>query len=148
MYLYNKQKELPHKGARYVAIGLGSFILGKWLYRDEFKKRLAESKSNTPYMQIFRKHFGLPQINHAGDFSQTGDQTYGGLDSLDVRANDPMSNLPYNRSMTGGIGYKPTGQESGFVSGSHDNLDNSKLEVPKQTTSYEELRAKNRGLAR
>jgi len=137
MYLYNRQKQLPHSTLRYFALGALTFSLGKWAYRGELKRRLSENPSNTPFMQGLRKLVGSEPIV-ATEFSKSGPSyahesiTSSELTSWDslgayTEPNFGQSNQDFDRSFGS--------ETSGFA-------------PPKHGSTYEELRAKNRGLIR
>lgn len=150
-YLYNKNKNLPHKVSRYVLIGFGAYIIGKYSYRDELKRRLVQNRSNTPFMQALRKGFNLNPVvatdgygtdsvmeyrGRAGNDSSDWDNTELSADRLPEMGNprQPAFDQPLQQQPPPSPPY-----ESG----------NYRFDPPqKEAASYDELRARNRGLIR
>lgn len=147
LYYYNKVKNLPHKPTRYFLLTGLAYVLGKWSYRGEFIRRLAESPLNTPFMRAMRQSMGVPQRIDSSDFP--GDQnpefsTNYSRDTSGWGQTDPSSpQLPHSSLSypTHPLPEHPIPYNS-FQS---NEPDNSLTSQQKPATTYEELRARNRG---
>lgn len=147
--MYNKTKSLPHSIPKYLAMSTVAFIFGKWTYRNEFKRRLAESPLNTPYMQTMRKSLGItPSVR--SEFSDTGLAYSGGKDEFSDTWSSGAGSSVFQPAPAytddrqfGSSGLAPTSYDSPLGS---DRLDNqSNVDAAKPQVTYEELRARNRG---
>lgn len=143
LFLYNRSKNLPHKLSRYALVFFGSYTIGKMSYADELRKRIMTNPSNTPFMQATRKLLKLNPIvsdefgsNQASDFAQdtTFTSTWGG--SPDVSS---VSEFEIK-------GPNPFGEGTNF--GESGSIGDTNREESKPLLSYEELRARNRGLTK
>lgn len=138
LYMYTKTKGIPHSIPKYMGMAFAAFIFGKWTYRDEFKRRLAESRLNTPYAQALRRTFGVAPLS-----SEFADPVYGGTTELDPWNNAGSSFEP-ETSYTGDRQFG-SGQLQPELFGP-DRVDNQTTdEEARPRMTYDELRAKNRG---
>lgn len=143
-------------------VAAAGYIVGKWSYRDELKRRLANSQSTTPYMQALRNIMGVPPIGASGfvsdahvdrneiykstNYSPGGNYNDGSLFS-------PESGMGSSFAPPTSSTFGQYNNNQGFTDQSlepHESISNfssSDNEQPSRSvTSYEELRARNRGL--
>lgn len=158
LYYYNKSRSLPNPIWKYVAIGCISWGLGFFTYRNEFQRRLIESNLNTPFAQNLRKIMKINSTRLSGsefvsDIGShpgldpgfnTGGQNYsdvweGGDFVPDSHFNE-SSQFSSAKSEPTKYGYPQAPSQSPFVGDSMTQEPNQK-----QTLSYDELRARNRG---
>lgn len=120
---------------------MASYIVGKISYRNEFKRRLEASPLNTPYMQAMRKVMGVQMIPNSGFISETNtDFAYGNTDGY---GSDALNNPKYPSTPLEPRGLSHYNNQPSY---STDNGPTNAFETEsKPATSYEELRARNRG---
>lgn len=110
-----------------------SYFVGKWSFRGELKRRLVESPSNTPYMQALRKAFYLQPSQVDGNWAPSNQfnavYTPPAIGGFEI-SEPSNSNVATN--------YQPV----------YDSENPTNTELPQQATSYDELRARNRGYIR
>lgn len=143
LFIYNKSKELPHKVSRYAIVGMAAFILGKYSYKDEFKRRLSENRSNTPYMQALRKALNIQmKVTEFGSDPNTDYNNLAVNDSSNWNNRDALSET-YSSF---GQEKRPTNEpnKSSFESENITGLSGVDGST-NRSTSYDELRARNRG---
>lgn len=126
------------------------YVVGRFAYQGELKKRLAETNLDTPYIQGLRKGLGVTKINNefgggpgfddhssfpqnSPNWNSTG---YGSGDSVDI-------NAPMSSKLRQNFVQPPMGIPENSFGNSFGN-ENDSSATPKPTT-YEELRARNRG---
>lgn len=183
-YYYNMTKQIPHSWFRYTTIVVTSYFAGIVSYRNEFKRRVAASSSNTPFMMKARAALGLTGVIPPGNSSwstldgyetpmNAGPNAAVGLYSADAYSvNPPLAAGDGNM----GLGYK----EDLSADWTNDNTVNSPMSpyatpspvapsnmehfnplpaepihrgnaVDNQSSSgltYDEIRARNRGMLR
>lgn len=143
-YLYLKSKGLPNSWVKYTAITAASYILGKLSFRNQAKQRLIETPLNTPFIQAMRKSFGITggSMMLGGEFNTTAETSYNVTGQAYPQWNESTGT---NSSFQSETGYA-TRQD---MSSAYQPFDSANTtESGKPGTSYEELRAKNRGLIR
>lgn len=186
-FYYNKMKQLPHSWTRYATLVVTSYFVGIISYRNEFKRRIATSTLNTPFMQKARASLGMPASVAA---SQSGWSTPGGYETpmnagpdaaIGLYSADAYSVNPPKSGGSGnmGLGYK----EEMNADWTNDNTVNSPASIyatpspvapsnmehfnplpvnpganrkinnpienqPSGGLTYDEIRARNRGMLR
>lgn len=183
-FYYNKVKQLPHSWVRYATLVVTSYFVGIVSYRNEFKRRIATSTLNTPFMQKARTALGLPAVAVAGESSWSTPAGYetpmnAGPDAaVGLYSSDAYS---VNPPLAGGSGNMGLGYREDLNSDwTNDNTVNSPISPyatpspiapsnmehfnplpvdpayrsntidnqPSGGLTYDELRARNRGMLR
>lgn len=148
LFYFNHARNLPQKPVRYLLVSFGAYVIGKWSYKGELKRRLETSPLNTPFMKALRELMGIKsQISELGaEFQSDIGQEYAGFGSSNAPL-QPM-NSRFGPPMSGGPQAQPFGHDQpGYLSNESDmSLPPPSDETTKSMTSYEELRARNRGL--
>lgn len=143
LYWYNKTKSLPHSIPKYMGMGFVAFLFGKWLYRNEFKRRLAESHATTPYMQAMRRSLGIAPAT-SSEFTDPAFGGAGGGSEFDGWSSGGPTNANYTddrQQFRSG-----SSQSTDYSLPGAENLDNqTNDESAKPRLTYDELRARNRG---
>lgn len=147
-------------------VSLASYFIGKWSYKGELRRRLEATPLNTPFIQTLRSMVGAQApISSMGEFSGDTSQDYStGLYNKDQPQGWAFSDI---KPGDGGLSGRPQGSPSTFGQPSGYSQYNQELpnptyqpyepdpnisgtqpsgEPPKPVYSYEELRARNRGL--
>lgn len=148
-YLYNKSRQLPNKFSRYFGISALSYVVGRFAYQGELKKRLSETDLDTPYIDGLRKGLGVVKIKSelsggSGFYDGTSPQSSSAWNSIGDGGGERVdNNTPLSSRLRQNYVQQPINtHESSFGNPHGDGSVSS--EAPKQTT-YEELRARNRG---
>lgn len=140
---------MPQRVGRYVALGGICFIVGRYSYKDELKRRLATANLNTPYIQALRKTLGVTAI--VNDFE--GDSGISDYTSTNPSAWNPTGNIgggssDLNVPMSRRLRQRTYDQQAPPTNSLENPIDNeySLTDPPSKQTTYEELRARNRGI--
>lgn len=154
-YYYNKTRNLPQSILRFTFVSFGAYFLSVLSYRGEFRRRLETTHLNTPFIQAWRKALNLTpksSLSESG-YDQTYSESFGDNYELSTEyvGGDQTSNMqpsmrpsdPYGRSKydSGGFNYNPSGGVGQEQGGDQNRPDEGRM-------SYDELRARNRGLIR
>lgn len=133
LYLYNRKNNLPNKYSRYFVASMVAYFVGKWSFRSELKRRLAENPSNTPYMQALRKAFFMQPSQPDGNWAPSNQfnsvhtaPAIGGFENSEPLNPNAAAN------------HQPV----------YDSENPTSTESPRRAVSYDELRARNRGYIR
>lgn len=154
-YLYSKKKNLPLKSTRFFVVTVTAFFAGKWSYKNELKRRLEASPSTTPFIMALRELTGAQMMAGMGEFSSDtmGGQEYmSGFGESNAPLVPPLPTTTVNSAYTRPPGGAPVYTQQLHQSYEPDlSLSSSPPFSPDGTskptmTSYEELRARNRGL--
>lgn len=150
LYFYNRSRNLPQKTSRYVLLSFGAYIVGKWSYKGELRTRVENNPSNTPFMKAMRELMGVrpPFSELSSDLSDDGNQKYGGfLDGAQQQTNFGGGYMqPVAGTQAQSYGQTSSFQESNYPSQETDMSLAQPADGAAPRTSYEELRARNRGL--
>lgn len=128
-------------------VGLASSFFAVATFRGRFRQLVSESRSNTLYMQTLRKSVNLPPVvdDFAGDYGmEYGSKlAYGGSsnwDATDLSGDSRFGERTSANKFQGQAGFEPDSYQP-----LEQPQDNFGMDAPKQTTTYDELRARNRG---
>lgn len=136
-YFYTKRKGSPQYWSRYLALSFASYVFSLTSYGSTFKQRLAESKLNTPFMQELRRVNGIKQVSAEFDDDRIGGTHNSSSSEFSPTYGNSDSN---HKTSWGDPGFSK--EDSSFDS------DKPLNQEPKKPTSYEELRARNRGYSK
>lgn len=173
LYLYNKHNHLPHRVFKYLGVGFAAYVFGLLSFKGELIRRVSESNSQTPFMQAFKRRIGATSSGNF-DVSSVGFDPYKQLPTDNYGANYELS-PDYTGEPIGQTSsksdYDPFAQPSGsnygdpsyksglsslqpnapsddrYTTGFGTMSDDQKRDE-QNLVSYEELRARNRGLIR
>lgn len=130
LFLYNKKNNRPHKFVQYFALVFGSYAVGKISYLGELRRRITESRLNTPYMQALRRAVGAKPLEESGfDNTTTNMEPVWDYGSTDQFPGENLSLYPDNIPQ-------------------FEDTNSQRQESDKHGVSYQDLRARNRGYTR
>ena len=135
-----------------MAVGTVCYIIGKYSYKDELRRRVETSPLTTPYMQGLRRLMGIP--SPIGEFDPTSEPSSFDNQSTGWNAGTTLPSGYYppqqpppapfngspNRQFDKSLHYRPSDQQPEFSSQSLDGNDQQQ-----RTLTYDELRDRNRG---
>lgn len=129
-----------------------SYVVGKWCYKGELSRRLETTPLNTPFIRALRDMTGVkPALASMNEFTGDAQDTAGG----GWNASEPPFPPSGSTGTSGSFSQTPYATYGQYNHASEDTYKPFESdpgsstfsgEPPKSFTSYEELRAKNRGL--
>lgn len=130
-------------------LACSGYVIGKWSYKGEFIRRLETTPLDTPFIRALREMSGAkPSLSSmselSGDMQPFNNEGWNASDNMTPQDSGTSGMTSYyNQPYTSNYNRQDTTLNSDVDTRDQDSHYGSES---KSSTSYEELRAKNRGL--